>query len=275
MKGKNAGFLLGIMALLIGGGLARAQFLAEDLNARPTWEEFLKSAKVVGEVRMTGPKSVTNPWRLTLEKDGVKRDALFKNVYGRPKGYFDSWKYEVAAYQIDKLLGLGMVPPVVEYDYNGRGSLMLWVESWMTLEKKVDDKIKIPSYKIGFWNRALYLQRFFDNLIGNEDRHQNNYLITSDWRLYLIDHSRSFRTSNKSVKELLYTDKRREGSMEMLELPRVLVDKVKTLNFDLVRQAVGEMLTDEEINAVLTRRDLILKEIDKIAKRNKEENVLY
>ena len=275
MKLRNSGLFLGGLCLLVAGGLALAQFLPEDIAARPKWEEFLTTAKIVSGEQMTGPESVTNPWRLVLEKDGVRNDALWKNVYGRPKGYIDSWKYEVAAYRLDKLLGLGMVPPTISRDYNGIGSLQLWVESWMTLKKKVEDKVKMPSYKIGFWNRALYLQRFFDNLIGNEDRHQNNYLITKDWRLYLIDHSRSFRTSGKFLKELLYTDKRSEGPMEMLELPRVLVDKIKTWNFDMLRQAVGDMLTDDEINAVLTRRDLVLKEIDKICKRNKEENVLY
>jgi hypothetical protein len=275
MKIRKAVWLWGGIILLAASRLAQAQFLADDVNARPTWEEFLKTAKVVGEEQLTGPEAVTNPWKLTLEKDGVRRYGLWKNVTGRPKGYIDSWKYEVAAYQVDKLLGLGMVPPTVERSYNGPGSLQLWVENKMTLKKKVDDKIKTPSYKIGLWNRALYLQRFFDNLIANEDRHQNNYLITDDWRIYLIDHSRSFRTSSKFVKELLYTDKRSEGPMEMLELPRTLVDKIKTWNFDIIKQAVGDMLTDDEIKAVLIRRDLVLKEIDKICKKHGEENVFY
>jgi hypothetical protein len=137
------------------------------------------------------------------------------------------------------------------------------------------DKIKTPSYKVGFWNRALYLQRFFDNLIANDDRHQNNYLITKDWRLYLIDHSRSFRTSSKSTKDLLYTEKRSEGPMEMKELPRTLVDKIKALTFESIKQAVADYLTDDEINAVLARRDLMLKEIEKLCKKYGEAEVLY
>jgi hypothetical protein len=275
MSAKNLRYVLVGFGLLAAVGWAAGQFLPEDVAARPQWEEFLATAKITHAEQMTGPEAVTNPWKVTLEKDGTQVFALWKDVSGRPKGYIDSWKYEVAAYRLDKLLGLNMVPPTVERDYNGAGSLQLWVESWMTLKKKMDDKVKIPSYKVGFWNRALYLQRFFDNLIANEDRHQNNYLITKDWRLYLIDHSRSFRTSSKFQKELLYTDKRREGPMEMLELPRVLVDRIKTWNYDIIKQAVGDMLTDDEINAVLVRRDLVLKEIDRIIKKNKEENVLY
>lgn len=275
MRHRNLWLLAGGIVLLGAGAFALAQFLPEETAERTKWEEFLATAKIVAEEQMTGPESVTNPWRLTLEKDGVRNIALWKNVTGRPKGYIDSWKYEVAAYRLDKLLGLNMIPPTVERNFNGPGSLQLWVESWMTLKKKMDDKVKIPSYKIFYWNRALYLQRFFDNLIANEDRHQNNYLITKDWRMYLIDHSRSFRTYGDFLKKLLYTDKRRDGPMEMQEIPRALVDKVKALNFEAVRQAVGDYLTDDEINGVLTRRDLILKELDRLCKKNGEANVLY
>jgi hypothetical protein len=275
MRHRNLWLLAGGIVLLGAGAFALAQFLPEETAERTKWEEFLATAKIVAEEQMTGPESVTNPWRLTLEKDGVRNIALWKDVTGRPKGYIDSWKYEVAAYRLDKLLGLNMIPPTVERNFNGPGSLQLWVESWMTLKKKMDDKVKIPSYKIFYWNRALYLQRFFDNLIANEDRHQNNYLITKDWRMYLIDHSRSFRTYGDFLKKLLYTDKRRDGPMEMQEIPRALVDKVKALNFEAVRQAVGDYLTDDEINGVLTRRDLILKELDRLCKKNGEANVLY
>jgi len=275
MNKRSLGLLAGGIALLGAGALILPQFLPEDAAQRAQWEDFLATAEIVREEQMTGAESVTNPWKLTLEKGGVKRTALWKNVSGRPKGYIDSWKYEIAAYRLDKLLGLNMIPPTVERSYNGPGSIQLWVDSWMTLKKKMDDKVKIPSYKIFYWNRALFLQRFFDNLIANEDRHQNNYLITQDWRMYLIDHSRSFRTYGDFLKKLLYTDKRRDGPMEMLEIPRALLDKVKALDFESIRQTVGDYLTDTEINAVLTRRDLILKEMDRICKKNGEANVLY
>jgi len=275
MRNKTLWLLAGGIMILGAGALTLAQFLPEDVAQRAQWEEFLSTAEIVGEEQMTGAKSVTNPWKLTLEKSGVRRVGLWKNVSGRPRGYIDNWKFELAAYRLDKLLGLNMVPPTVERNYNGPGSFQLWMDSWMTLEKKMDDNIKIPSYKIFHWNRALYLQRFFDNLIANDDRHQNNYLITQDWRMYLIDHSRSFRIYGDFVKKLQYTDKRRGGPMEMLEIPRILLDKIKALDFEAVRGAVGDYLTEDEIKAVLTRRDLILKEMDRICKKNGEANVLY
>jgi hypothetical protein len=126
------------------------------------------------------------------------------------------------------------------------------------------------------WNRSTFLQRAFDNLIANEDRHMNQILISRpDWRMILIDHSRSFRTSKKFTKELIYSAKHPEGPKLMKELPRAFVEKLKSLTFETIRAVIGEYLSDEEINAVLIRRDLILAEVDRLIKENGEDKVLY
>jgi hypothetical protein len=61
----------------------------------------------------------------------------------------------------------------------------------------------------------------------------------------------------------------------MKELPRDFVDKLKALNYDVIKEIVGEYLTDEEVNAVLIRRDLILEWLEKHIKKNGEDKVLY
>jgi precorrin-6B methylase 1 len=63
--------------------------------------------------------------------------------------------------------------------------------------------------------------------------------------------------------------------MLMSELPRAVVEKLKALDFAAVRAAVGEYLSDEEIRAVLVRRELILEEIDRLIQVNGEAKVLY
>jgi len=256
--------------------LSVAQFTPEELAERAKWEDYLMTAQIVGQVQMGGREAVTEPWRLTLEKDGIKKDAIWKNPEGRMRGYIEGWKWEIAAYRMDKLLGLNMVPPTVEKRFQeNRGSCQLWAESEMSLKTKEEKKIKPPSYKIGYWNRAIYLQRAFDNLIANEDRHQNQILITNDWRMILIDHSRSFRSSKKFTENLIYTEKHKEGPKLMSELPRAFVEKIKALNFQMIKDAVGEYLTDDEINAVLARKELVLKEIDRLIAKHGEESVLY
>ncbi len=253
-----------------------AQFTPEEVAERAKWEEFLKTAEITDKVQMGGREAVTNPWELTLEKDGIIRNALWKNPEGRQKGFLEGWKWEIAAYRLDKLLGLNMVPPTVEKRFRGnRGSCQLWIESKMNLKEKVENKVKCPPRRVFYWNHAIYLQRAFDNLIANEDRHQKQILITEDWRMILIDHSRSFRTSKKFTNKLIYSEKHKEGPKIMKELPRAFVEKLKTLTFESIKDVVGEYLTDKEINAVLVRRDLILKEIDKKIKEFGEDKVLY
>jgi hypothetical protein len=263
-------------ALSPAGSAAPRQFLPDELAQRARWEEFLEKAEVIGQRQMTGREAVTEPWVLTLKLGDVTHRGLWKNAQGRMGGFWEGWQYEIAAYRMDKLFGLGLVPPTVERRFNGdRGSCQYWVDDCITIADKEAKRLRTPPIKVFGWNRATYLQRFFDNLIANEDRHKHQVLITPDWRMILIDHSRSFRTSGRFVKTLIFSAKNPEGPMLMSELPRAVVEKLKGLDFETIRAAVGPYLTDAEIRAVLIRRELILAEIDRLIQINGEDKVLY
>lgn len=263
-------FFLGFHFLTI------AQFTPDEIAEEAKWEEFLETAEITDKRQLGGGEAVAAPWRLSLEKDGMKRNAVWKNPEGLQMGYLEGWKWEIAAYRLDRYLELNMVPPAVEREFQGkRGCCQLWVTAEMNVLRKVREKIKTPIDKIYYWNNAIYLQRAFDNLIANEDRNSGNILITKDWRMILVDHSRSFRTSEKFTTELIYTEKYKEGPRIMKKLPRAFVEKVKTLNFDSMRDIVGEYLTDEEIEAVLLRKDLIIGWLDERIMKLGEDEVLY
>ncbi len=261
---------------VLEAGPVRAQFTSEELVERPKWESFLLTAEITGSEQIRGDLAVTSPWRLVLRTDGVVRDALWKNPEGMMGGFLEGWRYEIAAYLLDKALGLGMVPPTVERRFREeRGSLQLWIPDSLALKTKLERKIRTPMIKVFSWNRATYLQRAWDNLIANVDRHTNQILVTPDFRMILIDHSRSFRTGKKYVKQLIYTERHREGPKLMNELPRAFVEKLKALTLESVRTITGEYLKDGEIAAVLSRRDLILAEVDRLIRKEGEANVLY
>ena len=93
--------------------------------------------------------------------------------------------------------------------------------------------------------------------------------------MILIDHSRSFRTSNKFTKQLIFTEKHKEGPKLMKQLPRAFVEKLKSLNFELIKDIMGEYLTDKEIKAILVRRDLILEWLEKRIEKLGGDKVLY
>ena len=269
--------ILSVVALGMGSAL-RAQLTAEEQATYDKWEDFLKTAKVVAQEQITGALAVTNPWVLTLEKDGVRHKAVWKNIFGeRIGGFKETWKGEIAAYRLSRALGLNMVPVTVEREFQGdRGSCQIWFEAWNTMESILDKKLNPPGIKALYNARNLCLQRAFDNLIYNVDRHQRNYLIMEDWRMILIDHSRSFATSKKACSDLIYDEKNKESPKFIMEtLPRAFFEALKTLTAESARSAVGEYLTDGEIACMMSRRDLMVAWMDKRIAEQGEARVLY
>ncbi|MBE3130311.1 MAG: hypothetical protein IMZ54_06290 [Acidobacteria bacterium] len=150
------------------------------------------------------------------------------------------------------------------------------MDSWNTMETIRKKKLNPPGIKANSFFRAFFLQRAFDNLISNEDRHQRNYIITEDWRMILIDHSRSFRTTKKFTTKLIYDEKYKEGpNFIMAELPRAFVEGLKALTPEVIRTTVGVYLTDDEIAATMARRDLMIAWLDKRIAELGEMKVLY
>jgi len=83
------------------------------------------------------------------------------------------------------------------------------------------------------------------------------------------------RITDAALTPLIYTERHREGPKLMSLLPRAFVENIKSLTFEKIKGAVGEYLTNDEINAVLIRQGLVLKEIERLIKLNGEAEVLY
>ncbi|MGQ9672192.1 MAG: hypothetical protein ACUVV5_03535 [Candidatus Aminicenantales bacterium] len=256
-----------------------AQFTAEEIAERPFWEEFLKTAKIV-RVQEIG-EGVTKPLRLYLVKEGREVSGAWKNPRGIQQGFLEGWQYEIAAYELDKLIGLNMIPPAVEREYEGKtGALSLWVTSQYSLLKIMEEKIEIPKEYLKQTDDMKYLTRAWDSLIANEDRTQQNILYTKDWRTILIDHSRAFRSTKEHTEKLMFgkngLKKFADGRPFLFRrLPRSFVEAVKKLTFSSIRGAVGPYLTDKEIEAILKRKTLLLAEIEEMVKESGEAKVLY
>jgi len=265
-----------LAAILVAQLPALAQFTPQEVAERDKWEEFLSTASIIAREQRSGRDAVTSPWILTLEKDGRTQRALWKNPEGLLQGFAEDWRWEIAAYRLDKYLGLHMIPPTVEKILDGTpGSCQLWVESQMSLREKTKRGIKTPPDKARAWVRTAYLQQAFDNLIANEDRHQGNVLVTEDWRAILIDHSRTFRTSRNFRTGLIYEDKDAEAPTVMLQLPRRFVDRLGRLSLEVMKSIAGDYLTAKEMESVLARRDLLLRLIGSRIRKFGEDKVLY
>jgi hypothetical protein len=266
----------GLWLFALASAVIAAQFTAPELAEHARWEAFLRTARIAGSEQLGMDQGVTEPWRLRLEKDGVTRHALWKCPLGELHGFLESWKYEIAAYELDKLLALGMVPPTVERRFRGTaGSCQLWIDDTVLLRKKLTSGEDASAYSTPAWIRTGYIAQVFDNLIGNEDRHVGNVLVTADNRCILIDHSRTFRTTKAFTEGIPFCEEKHPGADVMRQLPRTLVDRVRALTQAQVKAAAGKYLTTAEVRAVMARRDLLLAEIDRIIALHGEDSVLY
>ncbi len=268
-----------VLVLAVIPSFLAAQFTAPEVARRDFWESYLAEADIIRSEAVG--EGVTKPFKLYLKKDGTEAKGIWKNVQERlPNGALDAWRYEIAAYRLDKMIGLNMIPPVVERLFKGQpGALSLFAASKFSLLKVMEDAIPIPPAAAEATNKMKYLTRAFDCLIANDDRTQQNILLTEDWRTILIDHSRAFRSDPEHARRLIYGQngfKTASGRpMLFRQLPRSFVQAVRSLDAAGIKAAVGPYLTEEEIAAVMARREILLAEIDGLIKEKGEASVLY
>jgi hypothetical protein len=277
-KGVVVGFFT---PLLLIAPSVYSQFTAEEIAQRAQWEEFLQTAEIT-KYELIG-EGVTKPWKLFLKKDGIEKKAAWKDVdLNLGGGARDCWKYEIAAYRLDKLVGLNMVPPYVEREFQGeKGALSLWVDIKYSVLEIMEQGIKIPKTAQKQVDDMKYVTRLWYCLIANDDPTQENLKYTEDWRTILIDHSRAFRSNKEYTQRLVFgingiKRTQADGKPFLIRrIPRVLLDKIRALDFASIKQAVGPYLNDKEIEPIIARTKLIQAEIAEMIKQSGEGRVLY
>jgi len=273
----------GLALWAAAAGFARPQYRPDEVAQREAWESFLQTAEIV-KSELVG-EGVTKPWKLYLKAGGVEKKAVWKGTTG-----LQEWRFEIAAYRLDKLLGLNMLPPAVERVFDRkRGALILWAESKTNLLKLVDDNEKArqagrkeepPPEFDALVAQGKYATRIWDCLVANEDLTQENVLFTDDWRTLLIDHSFAFRSEGEYATKLVFGKngiKQNDsgGPILIKQAPRALVDRIRALDAESIRKAVGPYLTANEIAAVLSRAKILVAEIEEMAKLIGEDKFYF
>lgn len=235
----------------IGAAQSRAAAAATG-NTKP-WtgrgeriEAHLKSASIVSlEDIGTG---VTRPRRAHLNPADPVESFVWKPLPpGRRGGHWESYKSEIAAYELDKLLELNMVPPAVERRVDGEpGAAIMWLEAVMSVKETGG---QVPSGAI--WGAPIRKMLMFDNLIANPDRNAGNILLGGDGNLILIDHSRAFISDTDLVKKIERVDVE-------------LWDRMKALTRPDLSRVLSPWLDDNAIDAIIQRRDRMAKAVDRL-----------
>ena len=210
------------------------------VGREPEIERHLKTARVTRlEDIGTG---VTRPKRAYLTPDVPFSSLTWKVLPpGRRDGYWESYKSEIAAYELDKLLDLEMVPPAVEREIQGdTGAAIMWIDGVKSVKQSGGTVPSGPA-----WDRPIRRMLMFDNLIGNPDRNAGNILIGLPGELILIDHSRAF-TRERTLRH---------------KIPRVdgaLWDRMHTVTPAQLSSTLRPWMADDALSAVLERRTKML-----------------
>lgn len=215
------------------------------------FEAYIRTAEI--EKMEDVPVGVTRPKRAYLAPGGPVASIAWKVLPpGRQNGYWESYKSEIAAYELDKLLGMGMVPVTVEREWkHDTGAAVLWlkpIHPWKGMEHKP---------KPAHWDRQVMRMKMFDNLICNKDRNAGNLLVDDAWNLFLIDHSRAFITNV-------------ELPTTMGRIDAELWERMLALDEPTLVATLGKWVGRGEIRAILKRRDRMQVAIDKLVKASSE-----
>jgi hypothetical protein len=280
MRRTGGALVVLLLAALVCPPLSYSQTTAPAPAAEISTEQiaaFLKDAKVI-RTRSTD-KGVTAPKRLTLSDGAITHDAVFQAIDDRKMvetlggggrqtttelNFVDSYKYNIAAYELSRLLGLDhMMPVYVERRWNGStGSISWFVPTLMDESDRIKKKIQPPNPND--WNQQMYRMRVFSSLVRDTDRNLTNVLITHQWKVMMIDFSRAFRLQP----ELLHVK-------DLAKIDRKLLATLEGLTRDRVKAAVKDYLTNREIDPLMQRRDLLVAHFKKLVADLGEEKVLY
>ena len=235
-------------------------------------KDFLLNAEVTK--REDIPVGVTDPIRLTLEKDGITVHAVYRyleTMYPRVRmsdGGFrmnlkDNCHFEAAAYELSRMLGMDNVPPTVARRI-GRdpGTVQIWVYNAVMENERVQAGMTAPNRLA--WIRQVQMMYLFDALIGNDDRTQQNILVDKNWKIWLIDHTRAFypRANPQSLDQVIFVD-------------RAFWERLQALDRASLGDVLDDYLTSSEIDKIMERREQLVELIQGLIDSRGEGAVLY
>lgn len=238
--------------------------------------DFLRTAEVTSKPEDFDDLAITSPRRMELSDGSRTLRAIFKDENTMHRGTFrygdgrevpmvtDSYKHEIAAFELDLMLDLGIVAPCVERKlYKRKGSLCLWVEDTITEADRKEQDIEPPDRRL--WNEQMYAVRLFQQLISDQDfSNIRNIVIDGNFKVYKIDSSMAF-----------YSESRLIDQLNAPTYSRRFLTALKALDREQVEERLKPWLLKQQIKSLWARRDKILERADKLVAEHGESAVLY
>jgi hypothetical protein len=152
----------------------------------------------------------------------------------------------------------------VERRVDGKTAAITWWVDDVKMDEKARMKEKTSGPNPERLSKQVHIMRIFDELIQNRDRNQGNILWTSDFTMWLIDHTRAFRLDAKLMKP-----------DQLTRIDRSLLDGLRRLTKDAVATATAGLLNEGEVVQLMARRDALVRHFESRIARIGEASVLF
>eukprot|EP00897_Mesotaenium_endlicherianum_P003359 jgi/Mesen1/3050/ME000018S02353 len=196
-------------------------------------------------------------------------DALFKpRVEGDAEGWHRA-PVEWVAYELNLMLGMDYVPPVayrrggvdVDFNHYEEGAFIHWVPNSRELKRVAAASWGVPVAHL------LSDTRILDVLLNNSDRHHGHFLYGKHWadgamRPILIDHAAGFR--KEAVVHMEHENAFQTGPLRCVAAQTYL--RLRFLDKNMVAEKFAGVLSEAEINDMMSRRDMVLEYLDNLVK---------
>jgi len=203
-------------------------------------------AGILESGEITATKVDRTAWMLVQVSAGDTTVSAYFSQLPQQEGFVP----ELAAYKLDRLLGLGMVPVTVRREVNGHQGILQFVPTDTMTER---DRVAAGAGKSApcaldrQW-RAMYI---FDTLIRNRARTPSSMLYSpDDWYLMLVDHGDAFDAETDWPSYL------REVDLAIGEQWRIALLE---LDNDVLQEELGGVLDEQRLAALVQRRDALIR----------------
>ena len=249
-KGSGNALVIEGDALSVVNEDGRKDLSPIDHPLRVGHESLAISDSAMADILANGTIADTNSggatWRIvTVTKGEQTVSAYFRELQGAEEGVIP----ELAAYRLDRLVGLYMIPATVRRDIDGQQGILQFIP-----EDAITERHRVASGR----GKEMYCSRdkqvavmhVFDALINNQGRTPSSMLYSpDDWLLILIDHGSAFG-ADPAYPEYL----------EDIEL--TVGDQWRTalaaLDDYVLRAELGDVLNEDQLVALARRRDGLL-----------------
>ncbi len=245
--------------------LSLAACLTLFLNVRAGSAQTKRSCEAIEAFMRTARTNVLRG-QSALMDDGSTQHRVFVHTKDESRAQFqrrDTWKANVAAYELAKILEINIMPPYVEAKVNGKPASVSWGLDHLLMDEAQRNERNVQPPDPEAWNKQMYVVRVFDELVS-EGFLPGELLITRDWQVWAVGPSQAFPL-NKTI----------QNPGNLVKCDRKLLTKMRTLDRDVLMIKLGNWLTKEEVEAVLVRAAQIVRFFDREIAAKGEAAVLF